>query len=76
MTWTWFPCLRGSPWKRVIPGILSDDIGIDDLRYSGSLFVGADSPLGPAYLALGYGDAGDLAVYFYLGNPFRVSRFD
>lgn len=54
----------------------SDDIGIDDLRYSGSLFVGADSPLGPAYLALGYGDAGDLAVYFYLGNPFRVSRFD
>lgn len=55
---------------------MSDDIGFDDLRYSGSLFVGAESPIGPAYLALGYGDAGDLAVYFYLGNPFRVSRFD
>ncbi|MEE4218073.1 MAG: patatin-like phospholipase family protein [Xanthomonadales bacterium] len=53
-----------------------DAIGFDDLRYSGSLFVGADSPLGPAYVALGYGDTGDLAVYFYLGNPFRVSRFD
>ena len=65
-----FTLEAGNTWE------LSDDIGIDDLRYSGSLFVGADSPLGPAYLALGYGNAGDLAVYFYLGNPFRVSRFD
>lgn len=55
---------------------MSDDIGFDDLRYSASLFVGAESPIGPAYLALGYADSGDLAVYFYLGNPFRVSRFD
>ncbi len=55
---------------------LSDDIGLDDLRYSGSLFVGADSPLGPVYLALGYADSNDLAAYFYLGNPFRVGRLD
>jgi NTE family protein len=54
----------------------SDDISLDEMRYSGSLFMGVDSPLGPAYLALGYGDTGDLAVYFYLGNPFRVRRFD
>ena len=33
-------------------------------------------PLGPLYLATGYADTGDFAVYFYLGNPFRVSRFD
>jgi NTE family protein len=54
----------------------SDDVGLDDLRYSGSLFVGADSPLGPIYLALGYADSDDLAAYFYLGNPFRVGRLD
>ena len=54
----------------------SDDIGLDDLRYSGSLFLGVDSPLGPAYLALGYADSGDVAAYFYLGNPFRVGRLD
>jgi NTE family protein len=54
----------------------SDDISLDEMRYSGSLFMGVDSPLGPAYLALGYGDTGDMAVYFYLGNPFRVRRFD
>ena len=53
-----------------------DDIGFDDLRYSGSLFLGVDSPLGPAYFAVGYADSGDFAAYFYLGNPFRVGRFD
>jgi NTE family protein len=54
----------------------TDEIGFDDLRYAGSLFVGAESPLGPFYLATGYADSGDFAVYFYLGNPFRVSRFE
>jgi NTE family protein len=54
----------------------ADDIGFDELRYSGSLFLGAESPIGPAYLAAGYGDDGDFTVYFYLGNPFRVSRFE
>jgi len=54
----------------------SDDIGLDDLRYSGSLFLGAESPLGPFYFAVGYADTGDLAAYFYMGNPFRVGRFD
>jgi NTE family protein len=53
----------------------ADEIGFDSLRYSGSLFIGAESPLGPAYLAAGYSDSGDVAIYFYLGNPFRVSRF-
>ena len=65
-----FTLEAGNVWDK------SDDIGFDDLRYSASLFVGAESPIGPAYLALGYADSGDLAVYFYLGNPFRVSRFD
>ena len=54
----------------------SDAIGFDDLRYAGSVFLGAESPLGPLYFATGYADSGDFAVYFYLGNPFRVSRFD
>ena len=60
----------GNVWQ------LADDIGFDSLRYSGSLFLGAESPLGPAYLAAGYSDEGDFSIYFYLGNPFRVSRFE
>jgi len=51
-------------------------IGLDDLRYSSSLFIGTETPLGPLYFALGYTDSGDGAVYFYLGNPFRPSRID
>ena len=60
----------GNVWE------VANDISFDDLRYSGSLFIGADSPLGPAYLAAGYSDNGDFSIYFYLGNPFRVSRFE
>jgi NTE family protein len=54
----------------------SDEVGFDDLRYSGSIFIGAESPLGPLYFALGYSDSGDGAVYFYLGNPFRPNPLD
>ena len=52
------------------------DIGLDSLRYSGSLFIGAESPLGPVYFAIGHSDTGDTAAYFYVGNPFRPSYFD
>jgi len=52
------------------------DIGFDDLRYSASVFVGAVTPIGPVYLAIGRSDSGDNAAYFYVGNPFRISRFD
>lgn len=53
-----------------------DEMGFDDLRYSGSIFVGAETPLGPVYLAVGHSDNGDTAAYFYVGNPFRVTRFE
>jgi NTE family protein len=54
----------------------SSDIALDDLRYSASLFLGAESPLGPIYFAVGHSDNGDSAVYFYVGNPFRPNPFD
>jgi NTE family protein len=53
----------------------ADDISFGDLRKSGSIFVGAETPLGPVYLAWGYSDSGDNTFYFYLGNPFRRLRF-
>jgi len=53
-----------------------DEVGFDDLRYAGSLFIGAESPLGPLYFAVGYTDSGDAAAYFYLGNPFRPNQID
>ncbi len=53
----------------------ADDISFSDLRTSGSIFIGAETPLGPVYLAWGYSDNGDNTLYFYLGNPFRRKRF-
>ena len=53
-----------------------NEMRFDDLRYSGSLFVGVDSPIGPVYFAVGHSDNGDNAVYFYVGDPFRATRFD
>lgn len=37
---------------------------------SGSIYIAADSPLGPAYLAYGRTDDGEGSLYFYLGVPY------
>jgi NTE family protein len=52
-----------------------DDISFDSLRYSGSLFIGADTPIGPVYLAYGLADEGENTFYFYLGNPWKTNRY-
>mgnify|MGYP000686989038 CR=1 FL=1 len=46
------------------------DIDYDDLIYSGSLFIGWDSPLGPAYIAYGKSDTGQHSLYITLGVIF------
>ncbi len=40
------------------------------LLTSGSLFVGADTPIGPAYLAYGRAADGNQSFYFFLGRAF------
>ena len=37
--------------------------------WSGSAFLGADTFLGPGYLGLGYGGAGNWSLYLLLGAP-------
>ena len=49
---------------------LADEIGLDDLRYSGSLFLGVDSVLGPAYLGLGLAEGGESTAFMFLGRRF------
>jgi NTE family protein len=36
----------------------------------GSVFLGAESPLGPVYLAAGFGEGGTRAFYLLLGRTF------
>jgi len=54
----------GNVWKD------RGDISINDLIVAGSAFVGADTPLGPVYLAYGHAEGGNDAVYLFLGQTF------
>jgi len=47
-----------------------DDVDWGDLHTAGSLFLGADSPFGPVYLAAGLASGGETAFYLYLGKTF------
>lgn len=44
--------------------------GLSRRHYGGSAFLGADTPLGPAYLGFGVGDGGRRAGYLYFGKLF------
>src|SRR5262249_42700689 len=50
-----------------VPG---DPITVKSLRVAGSVFVGADTILGPAYLGYGYEQSGQQAAYLIIGQHF------
>jgi len=54
----------GNTWEE------RSDISLHDVRGSTSLFLGADTPIGPLYLGYGYTEGGNDAVYLFLGQPF------
>ncbi len=45
-----------------------DDL-FDDGIISGSVFLGADSPIGPLYIGYGHAEGGYDSIFFYLGRP-------
>jgi NTE family protein len=47
-----------------------DPVTWASLRLSGSIFVGADTILGPAYLGYGYDDSGQESAYIIIGRRF------
>lgn len=54
----------GNVWER------AGDIGGGSLVVGGSVFIGADTPIGPLYFGYGHNDAGEGSVYLYLGPLF------
>jgi NTE family protein len=46
------------------------DLSLSSAHRDAALFFGADTPLGPAYLATGYDDSGATAFYLFLGRSF------
>lgn len=59
-----FSVEAGNAWNRY------EDINSDNLTFAGSIFIGADTFIGPLYLAIGATDNGDQALYFNLGQTF------
>ena len=53
----------GNTWQE------RSDIQFDQTRVAGSLFLGADTILGPVYLGYGHADGGNSALYLFLGRP-------
>lgn len=51
-------------------GPAGSSLDVGDLRIGGSLFVAADTFLGPVHLAVGFADRADPSVYFFLGRTF------
>jgi NTE family protein len=46
------------------------DVDLGDLETGGSIFLGAESPFGPLYLAAGLASGGQAAFYLYVGRTF------
>jgi NTE family protein len=53
----------GNAWTR------KSDVSLSDLRTGSSLFVGADTSLGPLYFGVTYAPRGHSGVYLFLGRP-------
>ena len=47
-----------------------DDVNVNDLIYSGSIYLGTDTELGPAAFGVGLSDEGEHAVYLFIGKNF------
>jgi NTE family protein len=54
---------RGNAWDE------RGDVKFSDLRTGMSLFVGADTGLGPMYFALTYAPRGSAGIYLFVGRP-------
>lgn len=55
----------GNTWRD------KSDVRLDSLIYSGSVFAGLKTPLGPVFLGYGYAEGGHDAVYLTFGSLLR-----
>ena len=56
--------------QRAFQALRADEFDADDLRYGGTVGLGADLSIGPLYLAYGRADEGYDCFYFSLGTLF------
>lgn len=54
----------GNTWN------VGSDVGFSSMKTAGSLFLGAETPLGPVFVGYGVAEGGHNALYFQLGVAF------
>lgn len=64
--YTGFSLERGNIWNE------KSDINWNSMKNAASIYVGADTFLGPVYLAYGQADSGDNSFYLFFGNTFGL----
>jgi NTE family protein len=64
------PAYIGASFEAGNAWATEDEVDWGDLQAGGSLFLGAESPFGPVYLAAGFGEGGVRAFYLLLGYTF------
>ena len=62
--YTGFSLEAGQVWAR------RKDVDLKDLTVAGSVYLGADTPLGPLFLGYGGTDQGRGSAYLFIGKPF------
>ena len=65
-----YPAYLGASFEAGNVWQTRDDVDLGNLRTGGSLFLGADTPFGPLYLAGGLASGGETAFYLFLGKTF------
>ena len=65
-----FPAYLGVSVEAGNTWLTRDDVDWSRLETGGSVFLGAESPVGPVYLAAGLGEGGARAFYLLLGRTF------
>ena len=63
-----FPLYVGASVEAGIVWSIRDSVSLDDLIYGGSLYLGTDTPIGPAAIGYGWTDDGEKAVFLFLGK--------
>ncbi|MCL1076280.1 patatin-like phospholipase family protein [Shewanella dokdonensis] len=48
----------------------AEHVTLNDLIYAGSIYLGTNTPLGPAALGIGVSDDGEQAMYLFIGKNF------
>jgi NTE family protein len=48
----------------------TDDVALNDMLFGGSVFLGADTFMGPAYVGYGYTEGGEHSIYLLVGTYF------